>query len=503
MTRNKEIKDILKEGETNAIEFKINANKKSIGNSICALLNSEGGRILVGISDEAKIKGVENPEQVSEDLKKHLIEEIVPDTPIDISIEYIDDKAVIVLKVSEGSKQPYIYDGNIYYRRGSNTVKATSKEISKLIHQREVDEQHWERQVFLGFTWNDLDHKLIENTLIESKENYRSSYQGTDLQEFLNHYGLMTNGSFTNACVILFSKNTSKYLPQSRVRITEYANSKTDNSLIRDEVLEGNLFVLRNKLENYIENLGTKSHFDDKQWKRIDFRYPVKALQEGIINALMHRDYSSYNSQLTISIYPDKLVIANSGKLPQELAVRDLKKNHRSFPINPDIAHIVFLRGLIDKLGRGTVKINEECKLAGLKSPTWKQSKGEVILTFNGPLTTSTSKRHKDLKANNIDATNDAISDAVNDAINDAVNDAIDDATNDAVKRRLKEELKLLYIEESLSLRSLQDTFDVGRATMQRDMVLMNENKLIDFIGANKTRKYIINEKLMKKLKSL
>ncbi|WP_034043628.1 RNA-binding domain-containing protein [Wocania ichthyoenteri] len=502
MTRNKEIKDILKEGETNAIEFKINANKKSIGNSVSALLNSEGGRVLIGISDKGEIKGIDNVEQVSEDLRKHLIEEIVPDTPIDLSIEHINDKAIIILKVSEGSKQPYIYDGNIYYRRGSNTVKATSKEISRLIHQREVDEQHWERQVFLGFAWDDLDHKLIKNTLIESKENYRSSYQGNDLQEFLNHYGLMTNGAYTNACVILFSKNTSKFLPQSRVRITEYANSKTDNSLIRDEALEGNLFVLRDKLESYIYNLGTKSHFDDKNWKRIDFRYPVKALQEGIINALMHRDYSSYNSQLTISIYPDKLVIANSGKLPEEIAIRDLKKNHRSFPVNPDIAHIVFLRGLIDKLGRGTVKINEECKIAGLKSPTWKQSKGEVILTFNGPLA-SVAKRHSDLKNKSIDATNDAISDAVNTAISDAINDAISDATNDAVKSRLKQELVLLYIEESLSLRSLQDTFDVGRATMQRDMTLMNENKLIDFTGSNKTRKYIINKDLMEKLKSL
>ncbi len=502
MIQNKEIKDILKEGETNVIEFKSSANKKSIGNSVCALLNTEGGRVLIGVSENGQVKGIGNAQKVSEDLRKHLIEEIVPDTPIDFSIEHIENKSIIVIKVSEGSKQPYIYDSNIYYRRNSNTVKATSKEISKLIHQREIDEQHWERQAFLGITWEDLDHKLIKNTLIESKENYRSSYQGDDLQEFLNHYGLMTNGAYTNACVILFSKNTSKFLPQSRVRITEYAKSKTDNNLIRDEILEGNLFVLRNKLESYIENLGTKSHFDDKHWKRIDFRYPVKALQEGIINALMHRDYSSYNSQLTISIFPEKLVIANSGKLPEELAIRDLKKNHRSFPVNPDIAHIVFLRGLIDKLGRGTVKINEECKMAGLKSPTWKQSKGEVVLTFNGPV--STSRRHLDIKTDNISAkVNDAISDAVNDAINDAVNDAIDDATNDAVKRRLKQELGLLFIEESLSLRSLQEVFGVGRATMQRDMTLMNEHKLIDFIGSNKTRKYIINKDLVKKLKSL
>jgi ATP-dependent DNA helicase RecG len=59
----------------------------------------------------------------------------------------------------------------------------------------------------------------------------------------------------------------------------------------------------------------------------------------------MHRDYSSFSSSVTISVYPDVFVISNSGKLPDDIKVKDLKKNHDSHPVNPDIAHIVFLNG--------------------------------------------------------------------------------------------------------------------------------------------------------------
>ncbi|MBU4485340.1 MAG: hypothetical protein KKD38_00290 [Candidatus Delongbacteria bacterium] len=57
--------------------------------------------------------------------------------------------------------------------------------------------------------------------------------------------------------------------------------------------------------------------------------------------------------------------------MPEDIQIKDLKRNHRSHPVNPDIAHIVYLRGFIDKLGRGTIKLVEECRNAGLREPVW------------------------------------------------------------------------------------------------------------------------------------
>ena len=99
---------------------------------------------------------------------------------------------------------------------------------------------------------------------------------------------------------------------------------------------------------------------------------------------MMHRDYSNVSGSATISIYPDKLEITNYGELPKELKTSDLKRNHLSLPRNPDIAHVSFLRGWIEKIGRGTLKIVEDCKEAGMREPRWTSKSGFTTLTFFG-----------------------------------------------------------------------------------------------------------------------
>ncbi len=106
----------------------------------------------------------------------------------------------------------------------------------------------------------------------------------------------------------------------------------------------------------------------------------MAALREGVMNALVHREYGLVSSALPIIIYNDKLEITNSGKSPFKQS--ELKKNHLSMPYNPDIAHIVFLRGYIEKIGRGTLKILDTCKQAGIKSQVWEIGKQTVKLTF-------------------------------------------------------------------------------------------------------------------------
>ena len=500
MSNEQLLKSLLKQGESEQLEFMEVVRKDSIARNLCALLNADGGRVVIGVTDDGKAIGIEDAVRYKSEMQAYLINVIVPDAPISISIEILGQKELLIFKVWGGSKQPYIFDGNIYYRRGTSTQKATSKEISELIHGRQLSEQHWERQITLGVELDDLDKNLIRKTIRESRKNHRSNFESDDILEFLTHYGLYINGSFTNACVVLFAKKASKFIPQVRVRLMEYAEGKTDEHLIRNEILEGNLFTVRDELEKYVNGLGVRSVFDKNQWKRLDFSFPKRALQEGIINALMHRDYSSFSSSVTISVYPDKFVISNSGKLPDDIKVRDLKRNHDSHPVNPDIAHIVFLNGLIDKLGRGTIRVIEECKDAGLRVPIWKETSSGIVLIFNGPKGLAEKKERIDAAS---DAVNDAVNDAVKSFIRDAVNDAVNDAASDVVIERLIKEVIFIYVEEGQSLKDLMLAFDVARATMQRDMALLKAHQFIVFEGASKSGVYRLAENFRIKMKSI
>ncbi len=99
------------------------------------------------------------------------------------------------------------------------------------------------------------------------------------------------------------------------------------------------------------------------------------------MNALVHRDYAQSGS-ITISVLQDSLRISNPGGLPKELKPSDLKKDHLSLPRNPDVAHVCFLQGLIDKVGRGTQRIIEDCQNAKLPEPKWESTRLETTLTF-------------------------------------------------------------------------------------------------------------------------
>lgn len=500
MVENPLIKELLVEGEGLTVEFLEKTQNDRIAKTVCAFLNAEGGRLLIGVSDSGEPIGVQNDPLISNRLQNFLFENILPEAPISVDLEFLGKNRLPILsiKVAKGSRQPYIYDSAIYFRRGATTRKATSHEISDIIHGRQSSELHWERQATLGIELFDLDQALIKETINESVNNGRGNFKGSETLDFLTYYGLYLNGAFTNACVILFAKNPARFIPQIRVRLTEYAEGKTDNNLLRDIVFEGNLFKTLQDLEMYVNGLGTRSVFDKNQWKRKDFSFPKKALQEGIVNALMHRDYSSPSSGVAIEVYPDRFVITNSGKLPDDIEVKDLKRNHISHPVNPDIAHVVFLRGFIDKLGRGTIKVLNDCKEAGLRTPQWKESNNSVSLTFYGPKALP-ERRDRIGDAVN-DAVNDAASDAVKEYISDAVSDAINDAASDAVIKRTINELMILLAQGRKSLNELMTIFGVARATMQRDMALLKAHQFVVFEGSPKSGAYKLTDEFQTKI---
>lgn len=494
------IKEMLLEGEGERLEFKESVRKEEIARAICSFLNGKGGRILVGVADDKTPIHIQNAAKQVDDLKIYLLNVLLPEAPVTISVEPYLGNDLILLKVSGGSKQPYLFDGNIYYRKGDSTVKATPQQISELLHGRQKSELHWERQPALGVDLEDLDKKLIQQTITESRDNYRSKFEGNDVLDFLSNYGLYQNGSFTNACVVLFAKKPIRFLPQIRVRLTEYGEGKTDKALLRDEVFEGNLFEIHDKLERYIGNLGIRSVFDKNQWKRIDFRFPEKALQEGVINALMHRDYSSPSSGVAISIYPESFVISNSGHLPDDLKATDLKKNHRSHPVNPDIAHVVFLRGLIDKLGKGTIKVVEDCRKEGLKDPVWKDSIDGVTLTFNGPKALAAKK-----ETSKVDGVSDGVSDGLIDGVNtlldDGVNDGLIDGVTDGVRIEIIKIVELIIGKEGVNAMDIATKRGKSKPSIERYLRTAKEVGIIEFKGAPKTGGYYLTEKMKEKLK--
>ena len=142
-------------------------------------------------------------------------------------------------------------------------------------------------------------------------------------------------------------------------------------------------------IQNYtklLEDLPTtkymKANIDYEGITRTEtYDYPEKALREAILNAVIHKDYSS-NVPVQISVYDRWLMIYNSGRLPEGWTLETLTQKHSSIPANPDIARVFFRAGYIENWGRGIKDMISYCTRAGLPEPFYKQMGAGFALVF-------------------------------------------------------------------------------------------------------------------------
>ncbi|HEX7618172.1 MAG TPA: ATP-binding protein, partial [Verrucomicrobiae bacterium] len=288
---------------------------------------------------------------------------------------------------------PYVAGGAIYYsRQGERVVSATRDEISELIRKRFDASQRWERQLVAGAGLDDLETPLITETAQMAVDAERWQGNPADTAAFLNSLGLFENGGITNAALVLFGFRPTRWLPQARVRLLVLPKGKTGDRHAVDRLFEKNLLRVAQQIPDALAVYagGVENTFSNESWQREErLLYPGTALREGVMNALIHRDYAR-NGTIIISIRPNGIKITNPGGLPDGLKPADLKRDHASVPRNPDIAHVCYLRKLIEKIGRGTQRIVEDCRKAKIKDPKWETSPLETTLSFFAS-TTSTA----------------------------------------------------------------------------------------------------------------
>jgi len=491
------IKNLLKQGEGEQLEFKEVVRKEDIGKTICSFLNTEGGQILIGVK-ENEIVGVSDAEKHKPELENFLVPVIAPNTPISISIETYKDLKVLHIKVWRGSRFPYTFKSSIYYRNAANTAKATPNQISKLIEKRQKTESLWERQDALDVELDDIDELVIRDTLKDLQKSGRGkSFSENEIGKFLSYYGLYQNGNLTNAAVILFAKEPARFLPQARVRLTVFKDNKAGDEFLYDKIFEGNLFRNVEDITQFFDvNISVSSQFKDSSWKRIDKGFPRLALREGLLNALMHRDHSNVSGSVIVAFYPDYLEITNYGALPSEIKPSDLKKNHLSLPRNPDIAHICYLRAWIEKIGRGTIKMIDDCIDKGYPVPKWKSSVGTTTLTF--PEITVAGKYSADIKG----ATKGATEGAGKGAIEGVIEGAIEGATK-GKKEKLAALLNVIANNEGKRVPDYVAITKIPISSVERYIKQLKEAGFIFFSDeATQVGGYYLTEKLKKKTKT-
>ncbi|QPM69086.1 ATP-binding protein [Atribacter laminatus] len=364
---------------------------------VCAFANTDGGRLIIGVDDSGNPIGIKDTKKLLEDLPNKFrdILGIIPS----VRFEKKKDMDIITIEVKH-SNVPISYNGRFYIRSGSTIQELKGKDLSRFLISKSG--KGWDEYIEESAIKDDINIGTIEKLKRIEIKRIPFIKDENEPMKVLEKLNLIENGKFKRAAILLFGRNLKKFRSSAYIKIGKFLS---DTDIVSSDDVEGNLFE---QVEKTMELLQTKYLISEIRFEGIyrkeELEYPAEALREAIINAVIHRDYIGPHTQL--KVYPDKIILWNSGTLPKEIKIEELKKNHSSYPRNELLADVFFKTGLIEAWGRGTIKIIDECKKAGLPEPEYKEEFGGFAVYFYKNIHTEENLRKLGLNERQIRAIN-------------------------------------------------------------------------------------------------
>ena len=224
----------------------------------------------------------------------------------------------------------------------------------------------------------------------------------TDSNELLLANLKLTDGKYLKrAALLLFHPDPEKFVTNAYIKIGYF---ESDSDLRYQDEIHGNLFEQVEKTMDLLFTKYIKAMISYDGIYRVEtFEYPKEAIREALHNAVAHKDYTGA-TPIQISVYNDKIMIWNYGRLPENWTIDTLQKKHSSVPHNPDISNAFFRIGYIEAWGRGIRKMNEQCAAAGLPQPLYYYESSGFWVVFRKNTLNEEDLRAKGLNERQIKA---------------------------------------------------------------------------------------------------
>jgi len=344
---------------------------------ICGFANAQGGTLFIGMNDAGKVIGIADHEKLLTEIPNKTAQHL--GLVVDVNLRRKANRHYIEIKVP-ASQVPISYDGIFHYRSGSTKQELKGVSLHNWLLKRN------------GISWEDIpvpcssvmnvDEYTLRRFTRDALKIGRIStgIENSDVPSLLRNLRLMTDqGELTRAALLLFGKDTTHRFVTSTFKIGRFGNSPAD--LITQDLVEGNILYMADKVLDILKTKYLIRPITYEGLQRVELlEYPEDALREAILNAIIHKDYSS--TYIFLRVYPDKLTLFNPGRLPEGYDIERLKREHTSKPRNRHIADVFFKAGLIESWGRGLNRIIDYCVAAGLPEPIIQEQEDGVHVTF-------------------------------------------------------------------------------------------------------------------------
>lgn len=282
-------------------------------------------------------------------------------------------------------------DSGYIYKRFNNIAEMKKNVYNSLIEYLEtkgvISGVPFDSRVCENTTYKNINEKLVKDFLVNRAIKLKVAVPEISVKDFLVKtikVVKIINGTLkpTNTAILFFCNNPHDFIPQSTVKIARYRGTARIEFLDSQE-LKGSFYKVLEDVETFFER-NTRLANKIVEWKRVDIpEYPFKAIREGVINAMAHRDYNRRGANIQIDIFDDRIEITNPGGLLPGLDVKHLEGIHETR--NEGLCRIFHETKDMEKYGTGIRKMSDWMVEHGLKPPVISQPGDFFRITFYGP----------------------------------------------------------------------------------------------------------------------
>ncbi len=381
-----ELRQLIVQGENSKVEFKERCDQEAI-ETAAAFANTNGGAILIGVSDYRVITGITIGKETLRDVANRISQAIEPRVIMEVEPVEIEGKSVLSVQITESQIKPVSVKGICYKRVGNSNRVMSPQEIAQM-HLKSVG-QTWDQLSVVSAKNHDIDEQKIQWYLTRREANCNVAQpQNMTVPDLLRNINCISEEETpTHAGILFFGKHPQKFFQNAQLRVVRFKGTSVTHPVIDRLDCSGTLWEIVNNAEEFIRrNIRLLSLRGSKSFQRDDkFEYPLEALREAIINGLIHRNYQE-PADVRVFIFDNRIEIINPGSFPED--VRPHKPIHR--PVNPILSQLMYDVGFVERYGSGIKMMQRLCKESENKEPRYELYPLETKVIFDSPIQDTT-----------------------------------------------------------------------------------------------------------------
>jgi ATP-dependent DNA helicase RecG len=343
---------------------------------ISGFANAEGGVLVIGRNDAGAVVGIKDAKKLLEDIPNK-VRDILG---ILVAVNLQTEGSLATLEiVVEAYPYPISHKGKYYLRSGSTLQELKGAALDRFILRKQGKTWDGVPVPYVGLA--DLSSAAIATFRKLAGSSGRLERKLLDEPDpILIEKLKLTEGDYLKrAAVLLFHEDPERFVTGAFVKIGFF---RSESDLVYHDEVHGDLFTQTAQTVDLIRTKYLKAAIHYEGLQRIEtFPIPYEALRESVLNALIHRDYST-TAPIQIKVFADRLKIWNPAVLPDGWDLAKLLGDHASHPFNPDIANAFFRAGEIESWGRGIQRIFEACQQGGAPDPVLRRSGNDLWTEF-------------------------------------------------------------------------------------------------------------------------